>query len=126
LKFINQITGTDRVDHKKAVKRYKRSAAGDPPPLPCDVRPPTVLFKTLDYLFHDIIGQYGIEESHSFVRDRARAIRNDLTLQNYRGVEAVLLHERIARYHIMCSNTLCSVDGFVMQQEIEQLRKSIF
>ena len=31
------------VDHKRAVKRYRRSAAGDPPPLPCDVRPPPVL-----------------------------------------------------------------------------------
>jgi hypothetical protein len=122
---IDQIPGTDRVDHLKAVKRYKRSAAGDPPPLPCDVRPPPILFKTLDYLFHDIINQYGLQESHGFVRDRARAIRNDLTLQNYRGVEAVILHERIARYHIMCSNVLCGVEGFVMQQEIEQLRKTL-
>lgn len=62
--------------------------------------------------------------SHSFVRDRARSIRNDLTLQNYRGIEAVILHERIARYHIMCSNLLCGSEGFVMQQEEEQLRKS--
>ena len=27
----------------RAVKRYRRSAAGDPPPLPCDVRPPQIL-----------------------------------------------------------------------------------
>jgi hypothetical protein len=81
--------------------------------------------KTLDYLLHDIIQEYGIKESHSFVRDRARAIRNDLTLQNYRGIEAVILHERIARYHIMCSNLLCGDDGFVMQQEVEQLRKTL-
>jgi hypothetical protein len=31
------------VDHEKAVKRYRRSAAGDPEPMPCDVRPPSVL-----------------------------------------------------------------------------------
>jgi hypothetical protein len=35
--------GTDKVDHEKAVKRFKRSAAGDPLPLPCDVRPPSIL-----------------------------------------------------------------------------------
>jgi hypothetical protein len=93
--------------------------------MPCDVRPPPVLFKTLDYLFHDIIDQFGLQQSHGFVRDRARAIRNDLVLQNYRGVEAVILHERIARYHIMCSNILCGVEGFVMQQEVEQLRKTL-
>lgn len=37
------ITNTSHVDHQRAVKRYRRSAAGDPPPLPCDVRPPPVL-----------------------------------------------------------------------------------
>ncbi|KAJ3372003.1 hypothetical protein HDU91_004465 [Kappamyces sp. JEL0680] len=81
--------------------------------------------RTLDYLLHDIINQHGVVASHAFVRDRARSIRNDLTLQNYRGVEAVILHERIARYHIMCSNVLCGSPGFVMQQEVEQLRKTL-
>ena len=38
-----KLPGTENVDHQKAVKRYRRSAAGDPPPLPCDVRPPKVL-----------------------------------------------------------------------------------
>lgn len=38
-----KIPGTENVDHQRAVKRYRRSAAGDPPPLPCDVRPPHVL-----------------------------------------------------------------------------------
>lgn len=40
---LEKIPGTDRVDTSRAVKRYRRSAAGDPPPLPCDVRPPAVL-----------------------------------------------------------------------------------
>ena len=44
LEPFEKIPGTNRVDHSKAVKRYKRSAAGDPPALPCDVRPPKVLF----------------------------------------------------------------------------------
>nr|KAJ3421447.1 hypothetical protein HK105_003474 [Polyrhizophydium stewartii] len=61
---------------------------------------------TLDYLVHEIVAKHGIEESYAFVRDRARAIRNDLTLQNYNGPEAVELHERIARYHILCSYLL--------------------
>ncbi|KAJ3258247.1 hypothetical protein HK103_003728 [Boothiomyces macroporosus] len=125
LEPFEKIPGTERVDHSKAVKRYKRSAAGDPPPLPCDVRPPHILIKTLDYLFNTIIQTYGIVESHGFVRDRCRSIRNDLTLQNYRGKEAILLHERIARYHIMCSNVLCGSEGFVLQQEVEQLRKTL-
>lgn len=35
------------IDRALAVKKFKRSAAGDPPPLPCDVRPPPVLFVSL-------------------------------------------------------------------------------
>lgn len=125
LEPFEKLQGTERVDHSKAVKRYKRSAAGDPPPLPCDVRPPEVLFKTLDYLFRDVIDTFGIQDSHSFVRDRARSIRNDLTLQNFRGAAAVTLHEKIARYHLMCSNIRCGSSGFVMQQEAEQVRKTL-
>lgn len=41
---FEKVPGTDnQIDHARAVKRYRRSAAGDPPPLPCDVRPPKVL-----------------------------------------------------------------------------------
>jgi hypothetical protein len=122
---LEKIPGTDSVDHSKAVKRYRRSAAGDPPPLPCDVRPPHILQKTLDYLLNEVLHTHGLVESYSFVRDRARAIRNDLTLQNYRGPEAVDLHERIARYHILCSHALCENENVSLQQEHEQLRKTL-
>ncbi|KAJ8328767.1 actin cytoskeleton and mitosis protein [Batrachochytrium dendrobatidis] len=117
--------GDYRVDHSKAVKRFHRSAAGMAVPLPCDVRPPSVLLKTLDYLFDEILGKYGIEDSYSFVRDRARAIRTDLTIQNYRGKEAIELHERIARYHIMCSHAFCDSTSVSLQQEHEQMRKTL-
>ncbi len=117
--------GPHRVDHARAVKRYKRSAAGDPPPLPCDVRPPAVLVRTLDYLFGEILPAHGLVRAYSFVRDRARAIRNDLTLCNYRGPEAIDLHERIARFHILCSYELCERPEVSLQQEHEQLRKTL-
>lgn len=80
----------------------------------------------MNYLLNDILGKYGLEDSYSFVRDRFRSIRNDLTLQNYRGREAIELHEMIARYHIVCSHALCGVEGVTIQQEHEQLRKSIY
>jgi hypothetical protein len=67
---FERLRGTDFVDHSRAVKRYRRSAAGDPPPLPCDVRPPYILQKTFDYLMRDILDVHGLNESYSFVRDR--------------------------------------------------------
>ena len=40
---MRKIPGTDKVDHQRAVKRYRRAAADDPKPMPCDLRPPPVL-----------------------------------------------------------------------------------
>ena len=64
-------------------------------------------------------------KSYSFIRDRTRAIRNDFTLQNYNGPEAIECHERIARYHILCSHQLSDSPSVVIQQEHEQLRKTL-
>ncbi|ORX54691.1 hypothetical protein BCR36DRAFT_321909 [Piromyces finnis] len=123
---INQENSTDEifyVDHKKAVKRYQRSDAGKEQPLPCDVRPPPILKKTLNYLIDEIIMKHGIEDTHGFVRDRTRSIRQDFSLQNIRDKSAVDAHERIARYHILCLHQLCEKEGFSVQQEKEQLFK---
>ncbi|TPX42816.1 hypothetical protein CcCBS67573_g10489, partial [Chytriomyces confervae] len=81
--------------------------------------------KTLDYLFHTVIAEHGLQESQPFVRDRTRGIRNDFTLQNYRHMEAITCHERIARYHIVVASQLIAHEGFSLQQEMEQIRKTL-
>ncbi|TPX42212.1 hypothetical protein CcCBS67573_g10527, partial [Chytriomyces confervae] len=81
--------------------------------------------KTLDYLFHTVISEHGLQESQPFVRDRTRGIRNDFTLQNYRQMEAIACHERIARYHIVVASQLITHEGFSLQQEMEQIRKTL-
>ncbi|KAJ3101399.1 hypothetical protein HDU97_001386 [Phlyctochytrium planicorne] len=81
--------------------------------------------KTLDYLFHNVLRAHGLEASYSFVRDRARSIRTDFTLQNYRKMEAVECHERIARYHILCAFKFCCHPTISLQQEQEQMRKTL-
>jgi len=126
---INQELSSDEifyVDHARAVKRYQRSDAGKEQPLPCDVRPPPILKKTLNYLIDEIIMKHGIESSHGFVRDRTRSIRQDFSLQNIRDKSAVDAHERIARYHILCLHQLCEKEGFSVQQEKEQLFKGYY
>jgi hypothetical protein len=81
---------------------------------------------TLNYLLDEIIAKHGIKESYSFVRDRFRSIRNDITIQNYHGVIAVELFEIIARYHIHCCYFLCVDEEVNLHQEHEQLGKSNF
>ncbi|KAG0262132.1 hypothetical protein BGZ95_004081 [Linnemannia exigua] len=120
---FEKIPGTESIDHARAVKAYARPAAGAEQPLPSDVRPPKVLLSTLDYLINHIVGEGDLAESHAFVRDRTRSIRQDFTLQNSRGMEAIKAHETIARYHILCMHQLCENKSFSDQQEMEQLRK---
>lgn len=119
-----------RIDHRKAVKKYHRPAAGNELPLPEDVRPPKTLRKTLAYLFHEIMDNAdsleSLIEAQKFVRDRTRAIRQDLSIQDIRDSEAVEISEQIARFHIAIDNELrgkadkAEYDSF---QNTEQLRK---
>ncbi|KAI9243827.1 SAC3/GANP/Nin1/mts3/eIF-3 p25 family-domain-containing protein [Phascolomyces articulosus] len=120
-----EVDAFGNADQTKAVKRYRRSAAGNEQPLPSDVRPPTVLVKTLDYLFNDVLMSNPFITSHGFLWDRTRAIRQDFTLQNIRDINAVEVHERVARFHILALHELCEYDEekFSQQQEMEQLGK---
>ncbi|ORZ03295.1 SAC3/GANP/Nin1/mts3/eIF-3 p25 family-domain-containing protein [Syncephalastrum racemosum] len=113
------------MDMARMVKRYRRSAAGNEQPLPSDVRPPEVLEETLDYLFGTVMLENPLIKCHAFLRDRTRSIRQDFTLQNIRDAPAIRLHERIARFHILCLHELSHFDEekFSVQQELEQLRK---
>ncbi|KAL0074842.1 SAC3/GANP/Nin1/mts3/eIF-3 p25 family-domain-containing protein [Phycomyces blakesleeanus] len=112
-------------DPYKTVKAYRRSAAGNDQPLPSDVRPPPVLKETLDYLVDNVLSEYPLVKCHAFLRDRTRSIRQDFTLQNIRDITAVQVHERIARFHILCLHEMCELEEekFSEQQETEQLRK---
>ncbi|ORY80050.1 SAC3/GANP/Nin1/mts3/eIF-3 p25 family-domain-containing protein, partial [Protomyces lactucae-debilis] len=115
-----------RIDPSRAIKAFHRPAAGNEQALPSDVRPPHVLVSTLDYLLDYILcGGDALELTHGFIRDRTRSIRQDFTLQNNRGPEAILCHERIARFHILSLHLMRAVTGFSEQQETEQLRKTL-
>ncbi|KAJ2912862.1 hypothetical protein MD484_g7546, partial [Candolleomyces efflorescens] len=93
------IPGTKRIDHRRAIKLYER-ASGDKT-IPSDLRPPHVLKKTLDYLFHELILEEGLAETYTFVRDRSRAVRNDFTMQHLKGPIAINCNDRCTRYHIL-------------------------
>lgn len=117
------------------VKRLARSAAGQDAPLPMDVRSFAALRKSLDYLIDDLIPEDSLLPlKHSFLWDRTRAIRIDLSVQKYNltpdeRMDLVYCLETIARFHVT-SLHLLSQDGFAAedfseQQEIEQLGKTL-
>ncbi|KAG6840779.1 hypothetical protein C0991_004384, partial [Blastosporella zonata] len=117
------IPGTKRVDHKRAVKIYER-AAGDKT-LPSDLRPPPVLKKTLDYLFHDLLAQGGFSATYDFIRDRSRSVRNDFTMQHSYGPEAIECHDRCARFHILALHLGRDITKFSIPLEEQQLMNTL-
>ncbi|OJT13249.1 SAC3 family protein 1 [Trametes pubescens] len=117
------IPGTKRVDHKRAVKIYER-AAGDKT-LPSDLRPPPVLKKTLNYLFHDLLMREGFSQTYDFIRDRSRAVRNDFTMQHETGPLAIECHDRCARFHILALHLERESPRFSVALEEQQLMNTL-
>ncbi|CAD1808979.1 SAC3/GANP/Nin1/mts3/eIF-3 p25 family protein [Candida parapsilosis] len=115
---------TNKITKEKAVKAFSRPAAGQPPPLPSEVRPPHVLQTTLNYLIENVVDK--LPESHSFLWDRTRSIRQDFTYQNSFGPEAVDCNERIVRIHLLSLHIMAGSDvEFSQQQELEQFNKAL-
>ncbi len=83
------------------VKEYSRPAAGKQLD-PRDLRPASVLVKTMNYLLTDILDKpspwyYKCE----FISDRIRSIRQDLTAQNIQSFEAIDILEKTTRYYLV-------------------------
>lgn len=115
---------TGKVTRQFAVKAFSRPAAGQPPPLPSDVRPPPILQKTLFYLIDQVVPK--LPTSHSFLWDRTRSIRQDFTYQNYSGPEAIECNEIIVRVHILSLHVMAGSDQeYSQQQELEQMNKAL-
>lgn len=124
VKALEKDPMTNKISRERAVKAFSRPAAGQPPPLPSDVRPPFVLKQTLDYLVDNILLQ--LPEAHSFIWDRTRSIRQDFTYQNSFGPEAIDCHERIVRIHLLSLHIMAGGEvEYSQQQELEQFNKAL-
>lgn len=79
----------------RAVKEYRRPAAGQAPPRPCELRPPAVLLDTVRYLARLVAERADAPRAEvaGFVADRLRAVRLDLALQRSGLAEAALVLE---------------------------------
>ncbi|KAI5951309.1 SAC3 [Candida jiufengensis] len=124
VKNLEKDPQTNKISVSRAVKAFSRPAAGQPPPLPSEVRPPHVLKTTLDYLIDTIVDK--LPEAHSFIWDRTRSIRQDFTYQNSFGPEAVDCNERIVRIHLLSLHIMAGSDlEYSQQQELEQFNKAL-
>lgn len=117
------------IDPRRAVKKFRRSAAGNYE-LAEDLRPPEVLLATTVYLMKDVLGDerwptnsVPFSVLYAFIRDRLRAIRTDLTLQNCKNLSSIRIHELSIRFLIAAGHLLCEEEraAFEPQQNNEQL-----
>nr|CCA14720.1 conserved hypothetical protein [Albugo laibachii Nc14] len=143
--FEKSLSNDIKSPQELIVKRFQRSSADHKLDIAEEIRPPGVLRHTQLYLEQEIMDRetLGLDERfdpprapepielYNFCWDRTRMIRKDFTLQNYRGAGgrvnpiALDVHERIARYHIMCEHELCQISSFVAQQNMEQLGQTL-
>lgn len=124
VKALEKDPSTSRISRDRAVKAFSRPAAGQPPPIPSDVRPPHVLTQTLDYIVDNFLHQ--LPEAHSFIWDRTRSIRQDFIYQNFYGPEAIDCNERIVRIHLVSLHIMSGLDvEYSQQQELEQFNKAL-
>ncbi|KAL1022982.1 hypothetical protein UPYG_G00035020 [Umbra pygmaea] len=92
------------------VKEYCRPAAGKDSTRPCDLRPPTVLRKTVFYLIDHIATSPALQpwtDVYDFVFDRLRSVRQDMIIQRVSGTDCVAILERTVRFLIYASYRLC-------------------
>ena len=88
-------------DIKSTVKEFSRPAAGRHIEVD-ELRPASVLVKTMDFLLKDILAKSSPWHFKcEFVSDRIRAIRQDLTVQGIVNKEAVDVLEKATRYYIV-------------------------
>ena len=128
VKNLERDPATGKISRERAIKAFSRPAAGQPPPLPSEVRPPHVLVNTLNYLVDNSLSL--LPESHSFIWDRTRSIRQDFTYQNFFGPEAIDCNEKIVRIHLLCLHVMAGAASeggveYSQQQELEQFNKAL-
>jgi hypothetical protein len=121
-------------DELRMVKKFRRAAAGIDEQLPSDLRPPTTLKNTIDFLFNEkVANAESLGSVHHFVWDRTRAVRNDFSIQQITKPAdvsiAIECYERIARFHILSLHQLAvpdkPYDKYDWYQEREQLDRTL-
>ncbi|CAI5734877.1 unnamed protein product [Peronospora farinosa] len=98
----------------EAIKKYRRAAAGRDVGDASELRPASVLLRTLRHLFTTVLswpqsGFDGHEPARSdeflavyhFVNDRIRSVRQDFTVQRIEDASLVTALQQISRFHLL-------------------------
>lgn len=101
LHFYERKNGNEyAADEAKVVKEFTRSAAGVQSPKSKDIRTPTALKRTIEYLLSDIVAdtRKPFNVAYDFIFDRLRAVRQEIVMQNLSETRTVELLEPICMF----------------------------
>lgn len=112
--------GRKKANPRKTVKEFRRPAAGREVTKPCDLRPPSVLKMTVNYLLGEVAMETGHQWNvvYDFIFDRLRAVRQDMVIQNIGGENAIEILEKITRFHIYAGYRLCDTTMEIFDPKI--------
>ena len=98
-----------KADWDKIVKEYTRPAAGKSEPGMSDLRPASVLLKTVRFLMENVVPINTVPwcRVYEYVFDRLRAVRQDMVVQRINGTQAMSILEIGVRFHIYSAYALC-------------------
>lgn len=122
------------MDHALCIKEYRKEAADNAMALASQLRPVKVLLRTMHFICAEVISLWDTEtlqvtrakvEWHKYLEDRCRGIRKDLSIQNVKSKETVIIFEQIIRFHIVASHHLDGLSDFESAQNDEKLSKSL-
>ncbi|GAB6027956.1 minichromosome maintenance complex component 3 associated protein [Chamberlinius hualienensis] len=91
-----------KADSAKCVKEFTRAAAGQSTPKASDIRPPSVLLETVNYLLTRILMMPNEKwlDKYDFIFDRLRSVRQDMIFQDVFNETCATAMENIVRFHI--------------------------
>lgn len=98
-----------RGDPKRVVKEFHRSAAGRDMQQPSEIRPFSVLMKTVDHLLGTVIKDTRVPWNvvYEFITDRLRSVRQDMIIQQLPYGECIAILEPVVRFHVYAAYRLC-------------------
>lgn len=140
LSVFEMVSGTEddsvpRVDYNKAVRRFKRPSVNlqrGETFTADEIRPPPVLHRVMEYLCLEIMDRtdHPFHDVYAFVRDRTRAIRQEISIQKVFNPVGVYMSEKIVRFYIVAGHRLAeqdraTFDAFQNQEQIDKTLVSL-
>ncbi|CAG9859318.1 unnamed protein product [Phyllotreta striolata] len=120
-----------KVDIKRAVKCFSRSAAGKDLTDPDKLRPPSVLLETLNYLFNDILNKDASWiVKYDFIADRLRSVRQDMIIQNTSRAHQIVILQPIIRFYavaayMFCEEDINQFDPYINNKQLQECLKRL-